>query len=236
MNTTQALAKLLQTARENPAAAAGAASSLQGGGIRLRRYAAGQPLAHTGQPLRNVMVLLQGRVSVLKYTREGGVARSGVSAAVQIYGLYELLVGIEAHTATLQAEEDVLCAELSPKLYERALRESHAVALHSLYFLARFTDRMLNRNDRLALNTPYQNLLLSLYDAATGQPLPFTLPGTKAEMAESLGMNLRTLYRQLNRLERQGLLVRHKGKIQVDLACYRKIERAIAVENSTCLN
>lgn len=201
---------------------------LLGGAIRLRHYAKNSYLSHAGQPLQKVMVQLNGSVTVFKYNREGGSARTGISEAPQIYGIYEALNHIEEHTATLQATTPVCCAEVSPALYLSALQTQHGAALYSLYFLAKFTDRMLNRSDKITLNTPYENLLLYLYESSMGAHFPVTIQAKKSEMAELLNLNLRTLYRQLDRLTEENLIQRNHGKIVVTQQAFAKISEIVA--------
>lgn len=203
--------------------------------IHPHRCVAGEYLAHSGQPLRWITLQLSGRATVLKYTLEGGSVRSGAAAGTQLYGLYELLCGLPENTATIQADGPVLCVQVEPELYRSALQKSHAVALYSLGMLAAFTDRMLNRSDRLFLNTPYENLLLYLYDTCAGQPLPARLAERKSHIAETLNINLRTLYRYLDRLADEGVIQRKNGKILLDREGFAALE-ALALPVRTNLS
>ncbi len=202
----------------------------QKSGIQVVEYRQGEFPAHTGQLLGGILLQLAGQASVLKYSRQGGLARSGALETPQIYGLYELLNHIGEHTATIQADGPLVCARVPLELYREALKQDHEVALLSLRFLAGFTARMLEQNDKLSLNTARQNLLLFLRDACRGKALPYTIPEKKADIAELLSFNLRSLYRQLRKLEQEGLLTRNKGKIQIGEKALQSIEHSLLWE------
>lgn len=196
-------------------------------GINPKTYEKDSYLVYTGQPLRRIIIQLNGSVLALKYTPEGGMVRSGTVTAPQIYGLAELLNKRLEHTANLRAESAVCCITVEPELFLKAVKESHIVALHSLYFLADFTDRMLNRNDMLTLNTPFENLMLYLYNSCNGMDFPVVITDKKAQISESLNINLRTLYRQLDQLEKEKYITRQKGNIVIDKSGYKKIKSDI---------
>lgn len=185
----------------------------------------GSFLNHMGMPLNRLLIHLTGEVAVYKYSPSGIGIRGDVSAAPQIYGLYEMLLGVAEHGVDLQAATDVTCLALLPEEFRRLIEQNHRIALHALYFLARFTDRILNRNDQLTLNTPYENLIIYLYERSLGRKPPVLIRENKNEIAQFLNISNRTLYRQLDRLEQEQILERYKGHIRINADAFRILEQ-----------
>jgi len=192
--------------------------------IHFVRFEKGDYLAYMGLPVERLLVLIDGQVSVFKYSHGGMSIRSGVSEAPQIYGLYETLNGTREHGVTLQAASGASCAVISPGFFLQAIKNNHKIALAALFFLAKFTDRMLDRNDQLTLNTPYDNLVIYLFEKSAGNPLPIIIDANKNEIAELMNISNRTLYRHLEQLESEGLIERKQGKIIITTSSFRNIK------------
>ncbi|ETA81427.1 Crp/Fnr family transcriptional regulator [Youngiibacter fragilis] len=191
--------------------------------IQFIWFEKGEYLSYIGAPVERLMVLIEGQVSVFKYSSGGMSIRSGISEAPQIYGLYESLTGTKGHGVTLQAETRAHCAVIRPAFFLRAIRNNHEIALAALSFLARFTARMLDRTDQLTLNTPYENLIIFLFENCSGKLLPHVIEANKAEIAELMNISSRTLYRQLEQLEEEGLIKRSHGKIVVTGSAFQRL-------------
>lgn len=199
-------------------------SSLTNETLRFVRFEKGDYLTQMGLPLERILIHLDGQVSVFKYSHGGISIRGGISEAPQIYGLYEALNGIEEYSVALQAASVTHCAAVSPDFFLHAIQNNHSIALYALSFLAKFTDRMLDRNDQLALNTPYDNLLIYIFEKSVGKPFPFVISTSKNEMAELFNISNRTLYRLLEKLHQEGLLKRSHGKIVISKEAFQKIK------------
>jgi len=199
---------------------------LTGGILRIRTFEKGEYLTHMGLPLETILIHLDGPVSVYRYSPGGTGIRGEISEPPQIYGLYEALNAIPAYGVSLQAAGTVCCAVLPPALFLKSLRNEPSIALAALSLLARFTDEMLNRHDRLTLNSPYQNLVIHLFESSVGRPLPVVIPGTKSELAALLNISSRTLYRLLDRLEEDSLIERRQGKIVITRRSFPALEAA----------
>lgn len=199
-------------------------SSLSNDTLRFVRFEKGEYLTHMGLPLERILIHLEGQVSVFIYGHGGANIRGDISEAPQIYGLYEALNGIEEHGATLQAATSVNCAVVSPAFFLHSISSNHQIALHALSFLARFTDKMLNRNDQLTMNTPYENIIIYLFEKSVGKALTMVIPAKKDEIAEQLNISSRTMYRLLEQLEREGLIERSHGKILITKESFKKMQ------------
>lgn len=226
MTNEEKLAKLLESvmSKTTPVNLDNAfMNSIANENIHFARFEKGAYLTYMGSPVERLMVLIEGQVSVFKYSPGGVSIRSGISEAPQIYGLYEALNGTREHGVTLQAETSAYCAVIPPSFFLQAIRNNHKIALAALSFLARFTDRMLDRNDQLTLNTPSENLMIFLFEKSSGKPLPLIIEANKTEIAELLNLSNRTLYRLLEQFEEEGLIKRSHGKIVVSSLSFNRI-------------
>lgn len=194
-------------------------------GLHVRILPKGTVFAHSGQPLSKLYLLLSGSCRVLNYSYEGKRVFAGTVSRPQIFGLYELVNGVPEHTATLECVTDCRVVEAESDKALSCLKNRPMAAFGALRFLAIFTDELLSRSNRLTMHSERENLLLYLYTACHGKPLPMRLPVKKEELAELLNLNLRTLYRRLDELEAAGFLHRSHGKIEVDETCWRQIAR-----------
>lgn len=189
-------------------------------------FPAGAYLSHMGLPVERILIHISGEVSVNKYSREGQGIHDTVSTPPQIYGLYETLTGEPCHGVDLQAVTPVVCAEISPEFMKMVIQSDHAICRHALHYLAVFTARMLTRNDQLTMNSSIENLIIYLYEASVGRTLPYCVTAQKRQIAETIHISDRTLYRHLDQLGREHLIQRSNRQILVTAETFDNLKKA----------
>ncbi|HCG64159.1 MAG: hypothetical protein A2Y31_00130 [Spirochaetes bacterium GWC2_52_13] len=200
-------------------------SQFEGTGKRLVAFEKGKVLARREDEIERILVLVKGTCRVLNHGSDGRVVMAGEVEAPQIFGLYEILNGMDHHTADVETETECICFSVAPRLYREQYETSMEVLKFSSHFLATFIDRLLARSDRMTLNTDRQNLLLYCLDACKYERFPTVIVVRKETMAAELNMNLRTLYRKISQLRDEGLIGNHKGKIRIDREQYDTMKR-----------
>ncbi|HCS35232.1 MAG: Crp/Fnr family transcriptional regulator [Sphaerochaetaceae bacterium] len=200
-------------------------SQFEGTGKRLVAFEKGKVLARREDEIERILVLVKGTCRVLNHGSDGRVVMAGEVEAPQIFGLYEILNGMDHHTADVETETECICFSVAPRLYREQYETSMEVLKFSSHFLATFIDRLLARSDRMTLNTDRQNLLLYCLDACKYERFPTVIAVRKETMAAELNMNLRTLYRKISQLRDEGLIGNHKGKIRIDREQYDTMKR-----------
>lgn len=195
--------------------------------FHFTRYKAGDYLAHMGMPIENIMLMMKGQVAVYTFSLEGTQLRRGVSEAPQIFGQYEIINGIADYSVTLQADTEVICALIPKELFMDLIRKNHEITLLSLTYLAKFTHRMLDRNDQLTLNQPFKNLLLYLIENCYGKKFPVSLSSNKQEIAQLLNISSRTMFRYLDQLENEKMISRSHGKIVISEDSYKRLLKTL---------
>lgn len=214
MQTVQSnLYKLLSLAFQNsftPASAKKAFSPYLTDQITLRNIKRNTSLVQMGDPVRKIVLLVTGQCHIIKYYDNGSRMIADSMKPVQLFGLYELLNEIPSYSASIVTIENCSVLEIPARLLLKQLESHIQSTLLITRYLSALTERSFNQRNREKLLTEYQNLLLYLYRHTFGKSAPVSLRLERKIMSEELNINLRTLYRYLNRLkEEQQISVVH---------------------------
>jgi CRP-like cAMP-binding protein len=171
-----------------------------------RRYSAGQVLYRAGSTPVGLLVILEGRVRVVR-------GRSGRQHLVHEErpggALGEVPVfGGGAYPATAIAADPTRCLLLFTNALLAAARSSPETALVFLQRLGERTRNLVDRVDSLAaqgVNGRLARLLLTR-ERAVGPGAAFVLGRTQAEVAEQLGTVREVLVRALRALRQAGII------------------------------
>lgn len=112
--------------------------------------------------------------------------------------------------------------------YLQTIRSNPELMMMSMQYLCVFFTEHVQNADSLMLDTPYRKILVKLYQCCSGQQFPVTIPYKKEELAADLNMNLRSMYRHMNKLYTTGLCSSQKGKIIISAEQYRQIEEELS--------
>lgn len=166
----------------------------------------------------SILVVAEGTVEISRYDRDGRRLLQSILAAPQCLGLIEslakteILSGVRALTAGRYYAVDARDA---------VFRDPAVLALLLRYLAALHVQEMERRASEKNLSP--EDLLLYTFYRAAEPPFPFTFPFTRADLADLTGLSLRSLYRHLGALEREGFISRSGGRIQIDAPSYRRI-------------
>jgi CRP/FNR family transcriptional regulator len=174
------------------------------------RYGRGQTLWTAGAEARALVIVLSGRVRVVRAVAAGrsagrqyGVHAEGPGGTL---GEVPFFAG-GRYPATAIATEPTACLLLDRATLARAVAADPELALRWLGRLAGRVRRLIERLDEQTARTVQQRvaaLLLARHAAAGGAP--FALAATQAEAAEELGTVREVLVRTLRRFRDAGLV------------------------------
>ncbi len=82
----------------------------------------------------------------------------------------------------------------------------------------------MNTSELKSMIHPRDMLGHHLFHLAEDQALPFIVPSTRVHLAEDLHMNLRTLYRYLDKLHQEGYIELNHGKVVINKECFLKMK------------
>lgn len=189
---------------------------LTGAGVQYKKYRDGTQFINSGTKLDKVYLLLTGKCHVVKFSAEGKSVIADTMEPIQIFGLYELLSHGDLYSATITAVGKCSALEISGAYFRSCLEGDIGIALQTLEYLALVMEHSLAKNDSALFHTGIQNLAIYLYGACSGQSFPHTITSDRKTMSEELNINLRTLYRYIDKLKGEGTVSIVRGKIVID--------------------
>ena len=189
----------------------------------MHRKEANTYLFHIFEPLEYIYILLEGTCCVEKYSQGGKVFTDSTRDAMQIFGLIEAVTDDRCHTVSMKCFTDCTYAKIPVASYMKIIQSDPELLMMSMQFLCIFFREHVQTTDQLMLGAPRRSILLKLYHYCAERPFPVTVQIQKKELAQDLNMNLRTLYRHLDKFYEEGILSAHKGKIWISRKQYLEI-------------
>lgn len=180
------------------------------------------------QPLKYIFILLSGRCCVEKYKSGGQIFTDSAHSPLAVFGLAESYANTDYHTVSMRCITDCVYAKIPVPLFQELLFAHPQLMRLFMEHLSVFYLECTSGTDQLILNTPARSILIKLRQYCQNQTLPVTIRVTKEELAQDLNMNLRTLYRHLDKLYGSGMLSSRKGKITISQKQLAMIEEELS--------
>lgn len=168
-------------------------------------------------------ILLSGRVSVVNSVSWGYDLVIDYLRPIHILGLVEYLNNIRTYTAFIVTESKCTFLKLPAEDFIQTIKEDSALCYQTLVLLGEVTQANMNNCELKTMVHPKDILGNHLFHLASASALPYTFPRTRAELAEELRINLRTLYRYTKQLSEDGFLCLERGKIVVGRKEFEKM-------------
>lgn len=209
--------KALAFLRRNPVLArgGGAALRLLAGRSEVRLYDTGAVVTRAGSPQTHVIMIADGRVELHRKNRKAGTQfLVGLLEAPQVFGDAELYAGVrwsvsatavEPTTAVLMPNED----------YDRMVSTDGGIAAGLYRDSCARHMLVIQIMQFLALQRTEHQILRLLFDLAPAPPSPgdpVVAPLSQVRLAQALGVNRKTIARNLKMMERGGLIETKRGE------------------------
>lgn len=191
--------------------------------IRILQLGTGTTFINSGLTLGKIYLLLSGKCYIVKYSVDGKSIIADTMYPIQLFGLYEMLHHTDNYRATVTAASECCLLEISAPYFRSCLEADIQTALLTLEYLAGVMEESISKSDRTLFHTALQNLVLYLHRQCQGLERPCVLPISRRTMSEELNINLRTLYRYLDRLKEENLISVNRGKISIDGEQYARL-------------
>lgn len=165
-------------------------------------------------PVKYIYILLKGTAlakNSISWTQSDIVDRV---KPIDILGLVECLNEQPAYTAYVVAETPCVVFRIPTDVFLSIIKNDALLCYHTLRIFAKVTQHNMDRAETNAIFHSFDRLGHYLYITATGD-LPYIYPYTRKKMADDLYINLRTLYRYLNTMEKEQFLTLEHGKIVI---------------------
>lgn len=143
---------------------------------------------------------------------------------LQILGLVEYLNQIPYYTAYVITETPCTLIRLTVDKFIRIIQSDAMLCYYTLVLMGETSQTNMNTSELKSMIHPRDMLGHHLFHLASNQSLPYTVPCTRMQLAEDLHMNLRTMYRYLDRLNQKGYIQLVHGKIVINENCFSKMK------------
>lgn len=182
-------------------------------GIYIKKLGKNEVISHIGFNIEQIHILIDGEVFVVRYEDNGSMIYLDEIEAPKILGIYEYLGGYNRHSASLSSKNKSTYICIEPKLYKELMLESGKISYITSVYLSSFIYDRLEKYECPVYKDGYKRIIIKLYYIAPKDKLPYQLKVNKEEIASKLGVSERTIYRYLNRLEKDGLITRKNRKV-----------------------
>ena len=190
----------------------------------MGRKKANTYLFYVFEPIQYIYILLDGTCCSEKYNHDGQIFTDSTRDALQIFSMMEAVTNQRNHTVSMKCLTDCVYAKIPVSQYMQAVQEDPELMMMSVQLMCVFFLEHLQNTDRLILNSPRLSILSKLHQYCADHTFPVIVQIKKEELAQDLHMNLRTLYRHLDRLYEDRILSSHKGKISITYEQFQLIE------------
>lgn len=183
-------------------------------GVQMLRLAAGQNVFHRGDPCRNYLVVVEGRVRVQVLSVGGReVVLYRVLGGQSCVITTSCLISQEHYPAEGVCEQDTVALVLPQALFDEALGRSEPFRRFVFASQGRRLGDLIQRVEDVAFGRVDARLARVLLDRCGGRPAQVNT--THQQLASELGTAREVVSRQLKRFERKGWIAVHRGSVEV---------------------
>lgn len=179
----------------------------------------------SNKKLEFIYILVNGTTYVENYTLDGRRIIADTLKAAQVFGLIEAINNVSYYKGTVITLSRALLVKINKDKFLEAVYNDIEIATIIIKYLAYFSTHSIMVSEYKASVSPYDNLIIYLYNKILGKRLPHRIDDNKAFIADSLQINKRTLYRYLNKLTDEGIIYREGQDIIVSDDNFKKLEQ-----------
>ena len=184
---------------------------LSGGSGVPRRLDAGEMLFTTGDPVRSLFIVEEGRLRLLRHTADGATLTLHVARAGEAFAEASLF----SRTYHCDAVADVR-STMTPypkRALLSALREDSVAALALTDHLARQVQTLRGQVELLNIKSARDRVLAYLHNQLSASARRLEPERTWKTIATEIGLTHEAVYRALAELERDGLIERDEKAV-----------------------
>ena len=173
-------------------------------------------------PVKYIYLFLKGSAHVLKPLAWAKEETIDSIAPLDILGLVEVLNHYPTYTAFVIADSPCIVFRVPVQQFMTCLSQDGSLGISTLHVLGSMTMHNMNLAESLGIYDSYNRLCHFLYLKAY-EIFPYTYPYSRKKLADDLHINLRTLYRHLDKMRKEGFLKDIHGKIIIEEKHLRKL-------------
>jgi CRP/FNR family transcriptional regulator, cyclic AMP receptor protein len=190
------------------------------GSMSRRGYARGEVVFHDGDPADTVHFVAEGRLAARRSTPNGDIVTFAIVGPGDAFGELAMLSAGTRRTTTVVALERAVTHSLSFAQFDRLRAGNPRVEGLLVDVLA---ERVRRLSDHLveALHVPADQRIVRRLSAlcerygSSDVDAPVSIPLTQTDIGELAGASRPTTNRVLHALAADGVVVRHRGRVEV---------------------
>lgn len=176
-----------------------------------------------GSPVKYVYFLLKGTALVINSISWTNSDIVDTLVPLDILGLVELLNEQPAYTGYVIADTPCVVLRIPVTQFQNIIKNDGRLCYETLRVLGQITEHNMNRAETNAIFHPYDRLGHFLFLKAQNN-VPYVYPHTRKKLSEDVYINLRTLYRHLDAMDKEGFLKLERGKIHIDQEHFDRLD------------
>ncbi|GEM_PF-7045768 len=196
-------------------------------GITYKIYPACSILINNSAPVDKIIMIVQGSVQIHCYNAYGEKSIQGIMYAPDFFGLIEALTDISSYTSSVITNESLGAFSIPISLFKIALNDNLKLANIVIQKIAEFSSLKMQETVEENLYKPIDLLIIYLYKQSKFFNFPYTIEMKRADLADLLHIELRTLYRYLQTLQDSNMCTHRKGKLFITKSNFINLEEHI---------
>lgn len=160
-----------------------------------------------------IFILISGMTYIVYYTVDGRRIIADTLNEVQIFGIIEAVNNTSLYSGTVITLSKSLLIKIKKECFLDAIYKDIDIASYIIKYLADFSTHSIKASEYKTSISPYENLIIYLYNKTLKKNFPCKVKDNKAFIADFLHINKRTLYRYLNKLTDEGIISRDRQDI-----------------------
>jgi CRP/FNR family transcriptional regulator, putaive post-exponential-phase nitrogen-starvation regulator len=181
--------------------------------LRLVRRASGELLIRSGDPARDLLFFVEGRVKTYSTLGNGQSVLASFARPFEVFGEAELL-SAERYTLSIEAIDDSACLALSAEGIKKAADRNGRLFM---FLCSRLGSKLSSRiiAESINLRYPVERRLASYLLATADERGDIRGAAGLGELADFIGASYRQLSRAVRRFRDEGLLDPRRGSLRV---------------------
>lgn len=182
---------------------------------RIKIFQKGEELFQAGKPCRYIYIILSGKAVGIEYQWVDSAYAFREFSEASLLGDYEVFGEIEICNVSIRALDTCRTIMIPARIYLHWMKSDiHALYLRIYKIMRTMTWQVSHERKYLLLNSKERLILfISQNYKQDRQDKQYKIHMTQAELADRIGVSVRTIQRNLLSMEKEGLITVNAGKI-----------------------
>lgn len=192
----------------------------------VERFDKGEIIIRKDEEIDEIHLLCSGRVKLINEFENGVVYAFGELTSINFIGDIEVMAGVETAAATIKAVEGCTTVCIDRDDFQQWLSLDRTLPI---MLAKKYAKRMWNQSRKKGEHIVLSGINRVIMAITTGykkdvdEDIPIKIDKKRQELADEVGMSLKTVNRSINRLKEENLISINKGKIYISGNQYNEL-------------